>query len=799
MLRNYLKTSYRTLIKNWSFSVINILGLTLGVTSCLLILFFVQDELSYDKFHEKGDRIYRVAGSFLQGGDKRNQSAQTTYQLGPALQTALPIIENKVRIQRFSNLVEYGEKRFIEERILHADSSFFDVFTFPLIQGNPKKVLEGTNTVVISEAMAQKYFGEKDPVGEFIKLEGRDMEVSGVMQDMPSNSHIQADMVISTRGAESFYPKWVLDNWTGTSHHLYIQLPEQTDHTQVEQQIAEFISQFYNDGQGPIYTLQPLQDIHLHSELTGEIEPAGDIAYIYVFSCVALIIIVIACINYMNLSTARSIDRAKEVGLRKSIGAHKGQLIFQFLSESIVISLVAFTLAGVSAELLLPYFNHLTGKEIAGARLIRLDYIAALFGCSLFVGVLSGSYPAFFLSSFKASGVLKGSQVQMGKGYLNLRKLLVIIQFCISITLIIGTLVIQNQISFMRNTKLGMNPDLLVKIPLQTREMAEQYESFRNVLVANQSITQVTASSNDITSRIGGWRPYYLDGQEEEILIPTIIVEHDFLKTLEADLVQGRDFSRDRSTDEMGAYILNESAVDFLGLEEPIGTPIVGSAFTGSQWSRKNAQIIGVVKDFHFASLHSEIQPIAFSLHSENTMGLGFIVARINGDDLSQTIKYIENKWKEFSPSRPFNYSFVDEDIHDLYIAEDKFHKVFSIFSMLAVLIACLGILGLAAFTIRKRVKEIGIRKVLGASIPGITVLLSKDFTKLVLIANVVAWPLAWYMMDNWLEDFAYKIELNVWTFLLGMVITLAIAFVTVSVQSIRAAVANPVDALKET
>ncbi|MEL7003748.1 MAG: ABC transporter permease [Bacteroidota bacterium] len=797
MIKNYFKIAVRSLLKDKVYSIINIVGLTIGVTCSLLIIFYVQDELSYDQFHKERSNIYRLDGAYLQGGDTRNKSSNTTYQLAPALEVQIPLIKSTVRMQLYGALVKYGEKRFIEDNVLHVDSGFFDMFSFPLIKGNPKTALKRINTVVISEDIAKKYFEGADPMGKFIEIAELNLEVSGVMENIPTNSHIQADIIIPLKTIEHTYPNWVRTNWSGISHHSYILLDSLTNPLLIEKQIEEFINQFYREGEGPIYTLKPLLDIHLKSDTTGEMLAGGDIMYVYIFACVAVLIVLIACINFMNLATARSVDRAKEVGLRKVVGAEKRQIIFQFLSESIITTVIAFLLAGLLAELLLPFFNQLSGKSIEGSFFVQTPYILSLLGASVLVGGLSGVYPAFFLSSFKPHKVLKSTLVSVGKSNVNVRRLLVVIQFCISIIMIVGTLIINSQISFMRERKLGMNPELMIQVPLQTFEISQQYETFKNMLLEHPNIVDITASNANITNRIGGWREYNLEGMEEPILINTITVDHDFIHTLQADIKQGRDFSREYTTDLMEAYIINESAAKFLDLKEPVGTPLKGAIFTGSQWSRKNAKIIGVVKDFHFGSLHNKIQPIVFSLHNERTASLNFLSLRISSSQASSTIEFIKDKWSELAPDRPLEYSFIEDEIYDLYQAEDKFHDVFSTFSVLAIIIACLGIFGLSAFTTRKRIKEIGIRKVLGASIPGLTLLLTRDVTKLVLISNIMAWPIAWYAMEQWLKDFAYKIDLNIWIFFAGMFIALSIAFMTAGLQAVKTALTNPVKSLR--
>ena len=802
MLKNYLKVTLRHLWNHKQVTLINIAGLSTGMAVCILMLVYIQDELSYDRFHEKGENIYRIAGSYDQGGDQRNESAITTYLLAPLLEANFPVVEKVVRLDFMGGLVKYGEKVYEEREMIAADSTFFDVFTYQSLAGDLSTALDDPNSVVITETTAEKYFGEawkETALGQLLDFEGASVKVTGIIRDMPSRAHFHGDFIISMRTIEPFYPPWVFENSTGTSHYTYVLLPSHYDPENLTSQLNNFFVKNARDekeAQSRQYFLQPLPDIHLHSHLTNEIEPNGDMAYVYIFSVVAFIILLLACVNYMNLATAKSMERVKEVGVRKAIGASRKQLIAQFIGESVLIALLAFLIAGLLAEIAMPLFNNLARKDISLDFMHNVPLLLAFVGLALFVGIIGGSYPALLISGYKTANVLRGVAVKTG-GHAWLRKGLVVFQFTISTALLMGTLIIYYQLHFLRNQKLGINPDQVVSVSLPTPEIQAQFISLRNELLSDSRFVHVTAASQGITNRIGAWRPYKIASAEEDVLINTLVVEYDFFQTLEAKIVEGRDFSRDHPTDANEAYIINEAAVKFLGLENPVGTPILGAIFTGAEWASKDAKIIGVVEDFHFASLHSKIEPVIFSLHTAQTMGLGAMVIKISANDLPGAIAHLEQTWKHMAPDRPIQYTFMDDAIYQMYEAEDRFLRIFTAFSGIAILIASLGIFGLASFMAVQRTKEIGIRKVLGASVSSIVKLLSGDFTRLVGVAFVMAVPIAYFIMRKWLENFAYRIEIGADVFVMAGVAALVIAWLTVGYQSLKAARANPVESLR--
>ncbi len=798
MLTNYIKVALRTMWRQRQGTLINILGLSVGMAVCMLIVLYVQDELSFDRFHTHAERIYRVAGEYDQGGEAVNRSALTTYLLAPDLETSFATVEKVTRIDRSPAFVEYKDQQYHEAAVYWVDSTFLDIFSFPLIDGDASTALDAPNAVVVSQTMAEKYFGSStQAVGEVLTFfDTVSVMVTGVMKDMPGNSHLQADFLVSLRTIEPLYPPWVLQNWGGTTLRTYVLLAEGASPHVLEEQINQQVLE--NEGeriaQRRHYFLQALTDIHLRSQLTAEISPNGDIRYVYLFSVVALLIVLIASINYINLATAYATKRAKEVGIRKVIGAQKKQIAIQFLSEAVLITGVAFLIAGLLTELSMPLFREITGKSITLHFLGNFTMMGHLFLIALLIGLLAGSYPAFFVTSFSSTDVLKGNHPKSSASVL--RKSLVVFQFLASILLLIGTLIIFKQLHFLRHQKLGITTEQVLLVPLPTIAMQQQYETMKNRLLENNRFIDVTATNSALTQRVGGWRSYYLRGSEEETVIPTMIVEQDFFRTLEADFVAGRDFSQDRPTDVSEAYIINETAQQFLQLESPVNTPIIGSAFTGSTWSKKNARIIGVVKNFHLASLHTEIQPLIFSLHSPQTMSVNLMVIRVTGDIVG-AVEYLETLWLNMDLERPLTYSFLDEDVYTLYQAEERFSRIFTIFSALALVIGGLGVYGLASFVAVQRTKEIGIRKVLGASVTTIVTMLSRDFIKLIIIALLIAVPIGYYAMQTWLQDFAYRTDISFGVFVVAGASTLIITLLTVSFQAIKAAIANPVDSLR--
>ncbi len=804
MFKNYLKIALRNLKKYKGFSFINIAGLAIGITCCLLILLLVREEISFDRFHEHNDQIYRVInqhpGQFYMGTD---YLAVTPAPLAPAMMAEFPEVVTATRIDSSDEvIISYQNKRFYEDGFYWTDSHFFDVFSFPLLRGDQSKALSEPYSVIISERMAKKYFGdEDDPIGKTIALNNRyDFVVTGIMKDVPRNSHLQFDFLAPLitlsriREREDF-----LEGWGNYSYYTYILLQKGYSLGDLENKLPAFIEKYLGERfrqrrqrdpsyQASRFFLQPLKRIHLYSHLNFEITPNSDIRQIYLLSALALVTLLIACINYMNLATARSASRAKEVGMRKVVGAERRQLIRQFLGESILFCFIAVLLAAVLVELFLPAFNSLIGKSISFHFYHNWEFFIGLVCLALVVGIVSGSYPAFFLSTFRPVTVLKGGFKTETKGSF-LRKILVIFQFAASIILVISTAIIYGQIEYIRNKKLGFDREQVVVLPVEDRELRQNHEPLKNELLQNPAILGCTASTwlpNNIRTNVGDttW-----DGMEEgtDLQVYLLEADHDFIDVFGIELVEGRNFSREFPADSQ-AYILNETARRIFGWEKALGKRFGIGRKVGA------GPVIGVVKDFHFLSLHQEMQPLAIHL-TENRMS--YLSVKISAENIPRIIGFLKEKWNKFSPNHPFDYFFLDDDFEKMYRSEMRLGKIFASFTALAVFIACLGLFGLASFTSEQRTKEIGVRKVLGASVSNIVILLSKEFSKWVCMASLIAWPVAYFFMSRWLQSFAYRTSMGVWMFLLATMLALFVAMATVSFKAVKAAIANPVDALR--
>ena len=793
MFKNYLKISFRNLWRAKGYSAINLAGLATGMACFILILLWVQDELSYDKFHENTNRLFRVVR--LDRDDPSQGVCRAGAPWGPALYNDFPEVENFVRFRGHGRtLMSRGDKGFYESEGLYADSTIFEVFTFPLLKGNPKTALTRPNTMVINERMGEKYFGTEDPVGQSLVFNNQDeFEITGLMQNIPANSHIKFDYLIPF----FMYQRWDTSEWGVNNFYTYLLLAEGTA-TQLEAKIPEFLERHAGErtAAASINKLQPITDIHLHSNLLRELEANGDIANIYIFSAIAIFILLIACINFMNLATARSANRAKEVGIRKVVGSQRLQLIKQFLGESIFLSIIGILLAVGLVELLIPNFNELSGKQLSLDFGNNVFLLTGLLFMALIVGFISGAYPAFFLSSFKPIAAIKGD-VGSGKSSSILRKGLVILQFAISITLIVGTAVVYRQLNYMSSKKLGFDREQVLVIRMDNSEIKSKQELFRNELLRNPAISGVSATSNLLGG--GDWGmpfSYEGSGDENRFSARVLVVDPNFVETLGMQIVDGRNFSYEFTTDISAAYILNESAVKQIGFDNPVGKYFGRPTEKNEQgeWDYEKGSVVGVIKDFHFRSFHEEIQPMVLFMIPE---WFSYLSVRIRPENISTTIDFVENKWHEFDPNRPFDYFFLDEIFDQMYRAEQRFGNTFVAFSVIAVVIACLGLFGLASFMAERRTKEIGIRKVLGASIINIVSQLSKDFTKWVIFANLIAWPVAFFVMTKWLQNFAYQVGMSLDTFLLAGVLALLIALLTVSFHAIKAAISNPVDALR--
>jgi len=786
---NYIKIILRKIKRQKAYSFINIIGLAIGMACAMLILLWVQDELSYDKFHENADQIYRVNKIWRKG--EIAHYATTPAPLAQALKKEFPEITNSTRFDPAGQMiVAHAERTFYENNGAYIDPSYFELFDVLFVKGNPETALSNPSSIVITENIADKYFGQEDPMGKTLKINNQyDFEVTGIMKKIPPQSHMQFVnfFIPFTRlkeiqgdGQETYV------NWHNTAFYTYVLLQKDIPYQDVSEKISNYLKKHIPESTSSLY-LQPLKKIHLYSSHLRLNIATGNITNIYIFSVMALFILLIACINFMNLSTARSGKRSKEIGMRKVIGASRGNLVRQFFAESIILSLFAVVVAITSVIMALPVFNNLSGKTISLSSLLDLHIILGVLGIAICTGILSGSYPAFFLSSFHPVKIMKGLFPTDMKGIL-FRKVLVIFQFSLMIILIIGTVVIYNQLKYFQNSKLGFDKEHLVYLPMNN-DVRMKYEPFKNDLLKNSDILNVSASSSlpfwgsDIATEDVSWEGIIPD---EDFLMRGVGVDYDFIETFKIEMVEGRDFSKEFLSDRTN-YILNNKAVAAMHLQSPLGKQLNLMGNTGS--------IIGIVKDYHFKPLNNPLEPLLLRLYE--SQWLRYIYVRIKPGKISDVIKYTEKQWKQFFPNVPFQFDFVDQALANLYAAVDRIGSLFRWFTILAILIACLGLFGLSAYIAELRTKEIGIRKVLGATVTGVTLLLSRQFIKWVLIANLVAWPVAYFVMKVWLNNFAYRTSLGLDIFILSGLIAFVIALLTVSFQSLKAALTNPVNNLR--
>ena len=815
MFRNYFKVAFRNLLKRKGFSLINILGLATGMAVCLLIILFIQSELSFDKQHKKANDIYRVVLERSYPGRSTSYSI-IPQSIGGAIKAEYPEVLESTRLFNLTGnggfFLRIGEKTFEEKRVLAADSNFFRVFTSNLLHGDPATALEKPNSVVLNETTAKKYFGTANAVGKQFETDGNDTTLSymvtGVVTDWPDNSHFLFDMLISTNTFQFVRTP----NYTGFAAHTYLLLGPNSSYKGLEAKfpgiIKKYVSpeinrifnqsweDFQKAGNGYKYYLQPLTRIHLISDLEAELRPNGSMTAVYIFAVVAVFILFLACINFVNLSTARSVERAKEVGIRKTFGSEKKALIGQFLIESIVVSFVSMLVAFALIILLIPAFNTIAGKELTISYFLQPAWLLILGAFVLLTGFVAGLYPAFVLSSFNPIMVLKG-RFKSNRHGLALRNGLVIFQFAISVILIISTIVVNNQMNYMLGNKLGFKKDHVIVVE-RTDLVDDQFAAFKNELLG---ISGVESASG--TSTMPGNQNFFgITWQEVGSKSPMtgrgMIVDEDYNKTLGLELKEGRFFSKDFSTDTL-AVVLNEKAVKELGLKTPIGSQLTST--TGFFNGRNNAiytyTVVGVVKDFHYHTLHEPISPLVIANSKRFGGRSGLMALKVTGDNFKTSLANIGNVWKKFVKEKPFNYYFLDRLLANQYKAEQTTQKIFTIFSGLAIFIACIGLLGLAAYATQQRTREISIRKVLGASESSIITMLSKDFVKLVLISSAIAFPIAWWGMNKWLEDFAYRVNVGWWIFIVAGIAALLIALFTVSTQALKAAFTNPIKSLR--
>ena len=797
MLKNYIKIALRNIKRNKGYSSINIAGLSLGMACCLLILFYVLYEFNYDTLHEDADRIYRVAMEFRAKDQPVKYGAAIAPPVAPALLDNFTEVEYAVRITRGSGIVKHGEKQFFENGIFYADQSFFNVFTFPLIKGDPETVLQEPYTAVLTESTAEKYFGSEDPVGKTISINYQtDYKITGVVEDVPPNSHFTFDFLFSFAALEESLQNASIGKlWYSHRYYTYIKTRSENLSTAFIEGVYNLSANIIGDFEKKVgfqqrFFLQPLKDIYLTSNLYHEAGSTGNKTYLYYFIAIAIFILIIASINFVNLSTARSTGRAREVGIRKVAGAEKKQLINQFLGEALFTTFISAGIAVLIIIFCLPYFRYLTGKDIE-LNFISTGIILCIILIPLAVGLLAGSYPAFFLSAFHPIDTLKGAFGHTKKGA-KLRKGLVVFQFAISILLIISMIIVTQQLGFMRNQDLGFDKEQIVVLSLRgSGEARQKYNVLKNEFMKHSTIVSASASYTvpGRNPNSNAMLPEGFTGDQWQTFLINW-ADYDYLETYKIELAAGRDFSRDFETDKDGAFILNEAAVQSLGWNSP--EDAIGK--TWNLGNRRKGKVIGVTKDYHFSSLHQKISPLVIHLDPNYFV---FLSLRFTTGSVSETLSFIEEKWKELVPDEPFSYFFLDEDFDRQYRAEEQVQIIVSLFTIMGMVIACLGLFGLASFSVEQRKKEIGVRKVLGSANHKIVSLLIKDFLILVLIANVAAIPVGWLSMNKWLQNFAFRTDLSIWIFILSGLTALAIALLTVSFQAIKAATANPVDSLR--
>lgn len=789
MLRNYFLIAIRNIVRHKGYFLINIAGLSIGMACSFLISLWVLDEISFDRFNENINNIYRIIVD-VDFTDKQENIAVTPAALGPVLKENFPEISDFCRIQIRSNqVISYKEKSFNEDNIAFVDPSFLKIFDYPLSQGSEKTALSESRNIVITEDLVKKYFGNENPIGKILELNSEyKFKVTAILKSIPGNSHLKFNILIpvnyfTTSGEE-------LINWADYNYYLYVLLNETSNSNDLNSKVSEAIQEYDPDsdadGAPARLRLQPLKDVHLHStNLIAGLRTKGDMTYVYMFSIIAIIILLIACINFMNLTTARSGKRAMEIGIRKVSGATRTDIIKQFYGETLFLTIIAMIFAIALVEFLLPTFNELSGKVIKFNFSTSFNIIAVFILITFLTGIISGSYPALFLSSFQPIEVLKNI-FSKGSSKSVLRKALVILQFSISIFLIICTVMVHKQLYFMNNKDPGYEISHIIYFPLN-ENMISNYQTFKKEICQYKNIEFCTAGSFlpmrgiSSTSSVG-----WTGQQDEQIRIDFAFVDYNYIEAFNLQVIDGRSFSEENSLDDSIAFVVNEEFVRITGYKNPVGKKV-------SLWDL-DGKIIGVLKDFHFMPLHDKIEPLIMKINPDQ---IRYLITKVKPGDLVKTIEIIEKRWKEFYPEYPFQFFFMDEDFDAIYKSEKSMSLIFNYFTILAVFISCLGLFGLSSFLTQQRTKEIGIRKVFGASSQSILILLSKEYTRLILISNILAWPIAYLVIINWLENFAYQSSVSIWIFVLAGLLTTLIGLLTIMIHAVNTAMSNPVDSLK--
>ncbi|MFD3001912.1 ABC transporter permease [Pontibacter toksunensis] len=798
MFRNYFITAYRNILRHKVFSFINISGLSLGITACLLIGLFVYDEYRFDKFIPGGDRVYRVYYE-ITGDEGTDYIGTTPAMFATTLEQNFPEVENTLRVMELRSklLFEKGNKKMYEEKGVFADSTFFELFPLSFTHGSAAGALVEPASIVISEDMAERFFGKENPVGEVIQMNKFPFKVTGVYQNNP-RFHLSINFILPMAAG---VPKEQLQNWTTYAYNSYARLEEGANVNDLETKFQNYTAPFLK-GDGPVFLprFQPLREIHLQSfDFKHDMAQKGNITYVRALSIIAIFILLIACFNFVNLATAKSLQRAKEVGVRKAIGASRKQLVLQFLGETILLTSISVIFSAALTSLLLPVLNEFTGKQMTFNVFSDPSLAVLLLIMTLIVGILAGFYPALILSGFQPIKVLKGGSVsEVSPGRIPwLRQGLVVAQFSISVLLIISAIIVITQVNFLHNKDLGFNKKEIMFFPMRGENMQTNYETFKNELLKSPHVSSVSIGYGFPGDMFGdGFVTAPVKGEQKKIKATQLMVDTDYIKTLGIQLVAGRDFSKEIKTDKDEAYIINETTVRELGFETP--EQALGQTLMWNTWRDpdlvKKGQVVGVVKDFHYKSLYDKVEPTVLQIYPE---AYSKVAVKMETADVANTIVHVKNVWDKFSPDYPIEYNFLDENFDQMYKAEDKLKSLLWIFTGITIFVSCLGLFGLAAYAAERRRKEIGIRKILGASVRGIVLLLSKDFLKMVVIALLIASPVAWYFMHQWLQDFAYRIDIGWWVFGVAGAAVIIVALLTVCFQAIKAATANPVNNLR--
>ena len=787
MLISLIKSALRHILKHPGYSFLNILGLTLGISSALFLIIYVADEASYDRYHEKGDRIYRVSSKITEPDDQFTWVvAQIPF--GSQVVQNYPEVQSFVRfINMPRSLYKYEEKEFNEEDFYYVDSTLFDIFTYKVLKGDVKRAIREPNKIVLTEKIARKYFGKTDPVGKTLTTGTISFEVTGIIQDVPSNSHFRFDAL----AARNNLPKQI-GSWGNFGVFTYLLFPENFNVKAFENKMQEMYGEFMKPIFGAMnikieYVLEPIKRIHLYSTNPGEPEPTGSITYVYIFAIVAVFLILIAAMNYMNLATARSTRRAREVGLRKVVGSHRRFLILQFLSESVVFTVVSLLLSIFVLILLLPKFNLLAGKSFDLNVIYSPVVLLTLLGIVIIVGIFGGSYPAFFLSRFSPVTVLKGEITQGSAGSL-FRKILVVIQFSVSVVMIICTLVVFRQLNYLKTMDQGFDQKNVLSLQLN-RAMVRKYPVLKQILLKNSNIKYVSSTNTPVGEGSGKLLfNVETDQGMSQRGVNFAIVDHDFIKALGINIIKGRDFQEDMPSDTLTAVIVNETFVKRMNWSEPLDKKV-----EAGNGNFVRARVIGVMKDYHQTGMYNGIESLLLAYRIRNNV----VYIKLSDRDIKQTMSYIEEKWKEVYPDQPYSYTFLSERFNRQFEADEKRGFIFTLFTILAILIACLGLFGLASYMVEQRTKEIGIRKVFGANENVILRLISRDFLLLVSIGIVIAFPVAYYFMNNWLHNYVYRTKIGFSLFIIAGLLTILITFITISYKAYQAAVMNPARSIR--